>query len=76
MELLLCSVFFFFVFRGEKLNQEKHPFLIALFVSVVFALLITVVSLFMILMLSGSVNIISLMFKASLSKEQIIYYVV
>lgn len=73
---LVFSIFFFFSYRGEKKENEKGAFWIALLVSTVFGLIITLVLLFFILAYTGSLSMINSFFDLSLNQKQIIYLVI
>lgn len=73
--IIVFGLFFYFSFKAEKKNKEKNPLFIALFVSIIFGLLITSVGIFFILVFSGSLYIINDLFKLTLNQKQIIFLV-
>ncbi|GAA0486242.1 hypothetical protein GCM10008986_09520 [Salinibacillus aidingensis] len=66
-------IFLFFSYRSESKGDQEHPLLIALFVSTVFGLLVSVIISICILALTGSLNLINEFLNLSLNQKQIIY---
>ncbi|MCT1577026.1 hypothetical protein M3E13_04110 [Oceanobacillus kimchii] len=74
--IIVFGIFLFFTYRGEsKEEKTKHPFLISIFASAVFGLLISIVVLFFILAFTGSLNVLNGFLSLSLSQKQIIYLI-